>query len=75
MSDWEENAIKEMHQLKPGSIIWQLENGCKYHVRGIVDDWLVVRYFSGRAWYYKCISPAEFSIFKAANAYKIKVKK
>ena len=75
MFDWEENAIKEMHQLKPGSIIWNLERGQKYYIRGIVDGWLVVRYYHGRQWDYKCIGPIEFALFNMVKAYKIKVKK
>ena len=70
---WAKEAIKKMKEFEVGDIIWF--DDYKYHVRGMVDGWLVVRIWSFDYWNYRCISPAEYDVYSKSDRMRIKKKK
>jgi hypothetical protein len=81
---WWRTAKQAMKKLKKGDKI-QLHYGKNstfnmlYHVRGMVDGWLVVRRWIKNCgkygWRYECLSPAWWSTFSVEPAFKVKRKK
>jgi hypothetical protein len=73
MADWYDDAVKGMRELRVGDKIrvrpgrpLSEPGSYLYHVRGMVDDYLVVREWSAhkKRWSYTCLGPAWWSVFR-----------
>lgn len=78
--EWLEGVLREMRALKKGDVIRLYyrkgsELNQRYHVRGRVDDWLVVRFWRRSCgqvgWGYKCLSPAWWSVVSQEPCFKV----
>lgn len=79
LPDWVMPAIREMQKLKKGDILVFSRGkndfaGFRYHVRGRVDDWIVVRFWRRHkpvGWRYDCLSPGWWSVYSKERGFKI----
>ena len=75
---WSTVAIREMRKLKVGDqirifYVKGYEGNIRYHVRGRVDAWLVVRFWVRHKakWAYECLSPAWWDTYSKTKLFKL----